>query len=287
MEASTNFCTHCGTPVGGEHFCTHCGAPLHHGSADSSSAPAEPNARRASGDAPEASATATAVREQPAPAPLAPSPQPPPAAGPAPQPSPPTRRGWLPIAISATVVLALAALVAVVLIATSGTPAAKPKNPQTQAVHLTNTLLASRQLYVATQQASYSALLPAGWQQVSTSASGLTAALTVQSPVDDGATITVGQVVHPQKALSGEGRAMLRAAGSQSGFHQDTSAATVLAGGRQAWAIAYDASGRNTATYLVSSCRNTYAVSATVPPGRVSVLRPRITIVAETLQGNC
>ncbi len=184
-------------------------------------------------------------------------------------------------------VLALAALVAVVLIVTSGKPAPKPTNPQTQAVHLTNALLASRQLFAATQQPSYSALLPAGWQQLSTSAPGLTAALTVKSPVDEGATITVGQFVKAPKTLSGEGRALLKAAGSQSGFHQDANTPTQLAGGRQAWVIAYDASGKSTATYLVSSCRNTYAVSATVSPARVSVLRARIAIVAGTLQGNC
>lgn len=288
MGASTKFCTRCGTPAGDERFCTNCGQSLQDAEVERSSVPADASAESASvGAAQTVSATPTAVREAPAAAHGVPPAHPRPASRPLPPGEPPSGRSWLPTAISATAVLSLAAVVAVVLIVTSGKLATKPKNPQTQAVHVTNALLASRQLFAATQQPSYSALLPAGWEQVPTSAPGLTAALTVQSPVDGGATITVGQFVKPPRTLSGGGRALLKVAGSQSGFHQDASSATQLAGGRQAWVIAYDASGKSTATYLVDSCRNTYAVSATVPPDRVSVLRPRIAIVAGTLQGNC
>ncbi len=285
MEASTKFCTHCGTPAIGERFCTHCGQPLHDEPTEGSSETSETSAGAPSGTAAEAtSAATTAVREVPAPAqPPPPSPR---AADSALEPAS-RRPSWLPIAISATVVFVLAAAVAVVLIAAGGKPSAKPKDPHTQATRLTNTLLASRQLYAATQQSSYSALLPAGWQQVSIALPGLTAALTVQSPINAGATITVGQVIKPAKTLSGTAGAVLKAAGSQPGFRQDVSSATTLAGGRHAWVLAYDATGKSAATYLVSSCGNTYAVSATVPPGHVSVLRPRIAIVAGTLQGNC
>ena len=220
-----------------------------------------------------------------------PPPAPAPPAGPPPAAPPPPARsgrpGWLPIALSAAIVLVLAAIVAIILVSTSGKPAAHAQNAKTQSTHLTNTLLASRQLYASTQQPSYSALLPAGWEQVATTLPGLSAATTVQSPVDDGATITVGQVTKPAHTLGRTAGGMLHAARSQTGFHQDASAAAGLVGGRAAWVFAYDANGKSTATYLVSSCHQQFAVSATVPPARVSVLRSRIAIVAGTLQGNC
>jgi hypothetical protein len=275
MGASSKFCTRCGAPAEGERFCTRCGQPF-------ASEPAPGHAGGARAETEAGPATATAVRE--AAAPPAPPPAPAEAAPPPPAPGGP-RRSWLPVAISASVVVILAVVVAVILIATSGKPSKTRASAQT--VRLTNTLLASRQLYAATQQPSYSVLLPAGWTQLTTSASGLTGAVTVQSPVDAGATVTVGQLVRPARTLGAQADALLKAAHSQGGFRQDTSTAIGLVGGRHAWAFAYEANGKSTATYLISSCRHTYAVSATVQPGRVSVLRPRIAIVAGTLQGNC
>jgi hypothetical protein len=148
-------------------------------------------------------------------------------------------------------------------------------------------LLASRQLYVPTQQPSYSALLPAGWQQASGASSLLAAATTVKSPVDDGATITVGQIAKPAKTLRAESLRVQKAASSASGFHRDSSAQTTLVGHRSAWALSYHAGGESTAYYLIPACRAMYAVAATVPASRGSLLRTRILIVAGTLQGNC
>jgi hypothetical protein len=188
------------------------------------------------------------------------------------------------VSLSVAAVLLLGAAVAVILLSTGGKPATRAKS---ESLQLTDTLLASRQLYASTQQPSYSALLPAGWKQVASTPAGLSAATTVQSPVDGGARITVGQIERPARSLSGEARAMLSTARSRPGFQAGTNAAATLAGGRRGWVLGYGAGGQSTATYLVSSCGNTYAVSASVPPARVAVLRARIAIVAGTLQGNC
>jgi hypothetical protein len=185
------------------------------------------------------------------------------------------------------VILMLVAVVVLVLVTTGGKPTAQAHSSAARQVQVTNTLLASRQLYASTQQPSYSALLPAGWQQIPGKAGVLIAATTVRSPVDAGATITVGQVARPAKTLRAEASRLLKAASLTPGFHRDLSSASTLAGGRAAWVLAYETGGQSNAYYLVSSCRNTYAISATVPPARVSLLRTRIAIVAGTLQGNC
>jgi hypothetical protein len=317
---SAKFCTDCGAPTRGEKFCTGCGRQL---IGDPEGAE---HAVGSGSNGPAAAAAATVVRPQSETAQAAAA-SPPPhqgvpsaagapaggpsagaarpttgatgpsagATGPSAGPTAPAARAaapsskptWLPAGISAVAVLVLAAAVAIVLITTGGRPTARAKGHGAEAVQLTNTLLASRQLYASTQQPSYSALLPAGWEQVPTPPTGLTAAVTVQSPVDGAARITVGQVTKPAKTLSAEASNRLHAASSAAGFHQDASAATKLAGGRPAWVAAYDAAGQSTAFYLVQSCSNTYAISATVPPSRVSLLRARIAIVAGTLQGTC
>ncbi len=197
------------------------------------------------------------------------------------------REQWLPIGLSIGVVVLLCAAAAAVLIAAGGKPGARAKSGRSGAAQVTNALLASRQLYVSTQQSTYSALLPAGWEQVSAKSSSLTGAITVQSPVDNGASITVGQLIKPPSALSAAAATLIKAASKQPGFRQDSTGLATLGGGRSGWEIGYEANGKSNAYYLLRSCNSTYAVSASAPPDRVSLLRNRIAIVAGTLQGNC
>jgi hypothetical protein len=192
----------------------------------------------------------------------------------------------LPYAICAAVIIGLLAAAAVVLIAVGGKPS-HARNLQAQRTRLTDVMLATRQLYVPTQQHSFSTLLPAGWEQVNTTNSALGSQITVRSPVDTGAVITVGQLKAPARTLAADGAGLLKSASRLPGFQRDVSTALKLAGGRDAWELAYQAGGRANAYYLVRSCGDTYVVSAAVPPVRVSLLRQRIAIVAQTLQGSC
>jgi hypothetical protein len=209
--------------------------------------------------------------------------------------SPPTPAGagsrfpWTAVGLSALAVVVVAGIVAAVLIAAGGSPSSSSQtsNVAAQKVQLTNALLASRDLYTTSQQASYSALLPAGWQPIATTNPLLSDAATVQSPLDTGTTMTVARLAKPAKTLSGNAAQVLRALSGASGFANQLSEATTLAGGRGAWAIGYSAGGSSVAYYLVQSCKNTYAVSATVPSSRASIIRPRLQVVAGTLQGNC
>jgi hypothetical protein len=304
--SSSKFCTGCGTVAGNERFCTSCGATLdpdaeqaapaspehqqveaREGVGHANVAPGGASSNGSSGSGP---ASATAVREEQlgsAAETLVPLPAAAHAGPPAMAPSEKRRIPWLPIGLSSAAIVGLCAAAAVVLILTGGEPVARAHNPQAEAVQLTDSLLANRQLYVATQQASYSALLPAGWQQVATRASGLTGAVTVQSPVNQGATITVGQLSQPGKTLASAGAKVLKAASARPAFKEQSSAAVTLAGGRHGWAVAYQANGASDAYYLVQSCNTTYAIAATVPPASVALLRTRIMVVAETLQGGC
>jgi hypothetical protein len=288
MEAS-RFCTRCGgQAVHDERFCIHCGQDMlvdrqgvevHDGQAAATSGGA--GARAAV--LPERE---TAFSTQAA-GPVAPPSAPPPRRarrGPA---TPPGRPRWLAVAVSGVMILIVVIAAAVVLITTSGKPSPRVRSLTTQRVQLTNALLASRQLYASTQQSSYSALLPAGWQEVATRPPGLTAATTVESPVDGRATITVGQVARPAKTLRAQADNLLRSDALSAGLHRDVNGSTTLAGGRPAWVFAYDAGGESSAYYLVRSCGRTYAVSATGPAARAGLLRARIAIVAGTLQGNC
>jgi hypothetical protein len=295
---TSRFCTYCGTPGQDEKFCTGCGQPLPAGNDESAAAATtEPAASSTAASAMSSAGAATAVRasseavlghrlESPG---LPPRPSPSgryayAGAPPAPLGS---RIPWLAIIASSLMIIVVAAVAAVVLITAGGKPAVRVNRLAAQKVQLTNTLLASRQLYAAAQQPSYSALLPAGWHQVATKNASLTAGIAVQSPVDGGATITVGQITKPATSLRAQAALVIHAASSQPSFAQQASSATTLAGGRRAWVIAYNAAGQSTAVYLMRSCANTYAVAATVPPSRVSLLRTRIEIVASTLQGNC
>ena len=208
------FCSSCGAASDGERFCTHCGHQLIHDQTEPAGSTPQDTAAEPE---PEPAATATAVREPdppvqpprsaptaaPGPAPQGPPPQMPPSGSQvaAPRSGPP----WLAFALSAGIIVVVAAVVAIVLLATSGSPGAKPKKGDTVAVQLTNTLLASRQLYAATPQPTYATLLPAGWTQVSSSDPNLAAAITVKSPVDQGATITVGQIAKPPKTFARRG----------------------------------------------------------------------------------
>lgn len=290
MEAS-RFCTHCGgQAVDDERFCTHCGHDMRAGS---HSVEIHNGAVAATSGGTRAPAAVLPERE------TASSTQAVGRAGSSMTVAPPLpdarrasatrggRRPWLAIAVSGLIILIVVAAATVVLITASGKPSPRVRSLTTQRVQLTNALLASRQLYASTQQASYSALLPAGWQQVATRVPSLAAATTVQSPVDGRATITVGQIAKPATTLRAEAKNLLRSHASTAGFHSDVNASTTLAGGRPAWVFAYDAGGLSAAYYLVRSCGSTYAVSAAVPPARASVLRTRIAIVAGTLQGNC
>jgi hypothetical protein len=290
MPAS-RFCTQCGEQtVQDDCFCTHCGRDmaLESESAHVGDEQTEASSRQSGAPAavlPERQ-TAISINAPSAPAPAMDAA--PPHGGERQLPAGTTsRRPWLAAAVSGLIIVVVGVLAATVLITTGGNASPRAKSLTTQRVQLTDALLASRELYASTQQPSYSALLPAGWQRVATKLVSLTAATTVQSPVDDGATITVGQIVKPAKTLRAEARQLLKSAAVGASFHLDANAATTLAGGRSAWVFAYDASGLSTAYYLVKSCSSTYAVSTTVPPARTSLLRTRVAIVAGTLQGNC
>jgi hypothetical protein len=193
----------------------------------------------------------------------------------------------LPIALSVGAVIVLAAVTAVALLLAGGKPAARPGSASARGNDLTNVLLAQRQLYVSTQQPTYAALLPAGWQPTAVKTAGVSSAFAVQSPIDSTATITVGQVSNPGGRLSADGHRFARQAAADSSFRQAAAGATTLPGGRQAWQLAYTASGMSNAVYLVRSCGKEFAITATVPPSRVSLVRDRVSLVAGTLQGTC
>lgn len=307
----TKFCTSCGAPGTTGDFCAACGHALEsRAAASGGEAPAagagEPAAASSASSAQEhVSASATAV----APASraygnghAAPSVGAGPREAAAAQRSSPgpadghlngggsrnqDKSPWLPIGLSVGIVVLLCAAAAVVLVVAGGKPGARAKSGRTGVEQVTNAFLASRQLYVSTQQANYSALLPAGWQQISAKSQSLTGAITVRSPVDNGARITVGQLVNAPTALSAEAATLMKSASKQPGFRQDSAGQATLGGGRSGWELGYEANGQSNAYYLLRSCNNTYAVSASAPPDRVSLLRSRIAIVAGTLQGNC
>jgi hypothetical protein len=271
------FCIHCGAPTTEANFCSSCGRAF----SNSDATPEMPERRGRNGTpaaAVETGGVATAVRAEPQvripdSIPLADS-------------SATTGKPWLPYAICGAVIIGLLAAAAVVLIAVGGKPG-HAGNVQAQRNRLTDVMLATRQLYVPTQQQSFSTLLPAGWEQVNQTNSALGAQVTVRSPVDSGAVITVGQVKRPAPTLAAEGARLLRSLSQLPAFQRDASTALKLAGGRDAWELAYQAGGQANAYYLLRSCGSTYAVRATVLPVRVSLLRQRIAIVAQTLQGNC
>jgi hypothetical protein len=295
----SRFCAQCGRPTeGSERYCTSCGAALV-AAAEPAQAGA-PLAADAGEGAASSAAAATAVRtdEQGA-ANFAPAADPvPPGVGqsspggpgdpPRPGPAASTSRPpWLAIALSALIVVVVGAIASAVLISAGGTPPSHAARPAVQTVRVTDTILASRGLYAATQQPAYSALLPAGWQPISATLPEASAVTTVRSPVDAGAAISVGQIAQPAKTLRQQAQRILALVASTPGFAQQQSAAVTLAGGRPSWEIAYTAGTLSYAYYIVRSCGRSYAISAAVSLSRVSVLRPRVQIVAATLQGNC
>ncbi len=279
---SDRFCTRCGAAATEAKFCTACGAVLER--PDLEDPVGEAGGAREPLSTGEAGGIATAVRSSAEPA----------ASEAAPTLAPDARigdggtdkRSWLPYAVCASVIVAALAVAAVALVVLGGKPS-HARNLKPESTRLTDVLLATRQLYVPTQQASFSTLLPAGWHQISESNPALGSRVAVRSPVDNGATITVGQVKRPARSLTAEGRALLRTATKLPGFHEDAATAVKLAGGREAWELAYQARGMANAYYLVQSCGQMYAVGANVPRVRVALLRQRIATVAATLQGSC
>lgn len=312
---SSRFCTHCGTPASDGKFCTNCGQPLNNeepledqpaqAGSDAAAAAAHNGgaAQVVVGAAAGAAATAQAVpatlsaapAAQPPGAPdSAPATPPPPAPPQTPQAAAPAPSGgsgvpWPALALSALAVVILAGIVAVVLIAAGGSPSSTPSASKvaSQKVQLTTAMLASRSLYTTSQHASYSALLPAGWQPVTASSTALTDAATVQNPVDTATTITVGRVAKPSKTLAADARALFAALSAGASVSSQQSQATTLAGGRAAWVFGYSTGASSVAYYLLQSCKNTYAVGASTPTSHASVIRLRLQIAANTLQGNC
>ena len=290
---TTPFCTSCGAPSDSGRFCTHCGGPLTAEAPVSSepvaetaptsesetSAAASPAATATATTAPAADVQAASVQRPPTPhsssATLA-----------APARSPRTRPAWVALAVSGVLVLGVLVVAVIVLITTGGKPAARASHLSSQQTQLTQTLLAGRELYAATQQPSYSALLPAGWSPVTITNPTLSHAVSVRSPLTGGATITVGQIISPAKKLSAEGKQITQSATAGAASASNSSAIT-LAGGRPAWTVSYNTANTSVAHYLVSSCSNTYAVVATVPKAQVALLRNRVATVASTLQGVC
>lgn len=279
--STTRFCTTCGAPAGAARFCTGCGtAPDPDAFADTDpmavpDGPTEFEPQQA------AVGTATATRTQPLAAPPLET------VSRAVRASATTRWPWKAIGASSVVVVLVIAAAVVVLIGAGGKAAAPPRQLGAQRAQLTDGLLASRQLYASTQQRSYSALLPAGWHQVPTADQNLTGAVTVQSPIDDGATLAVGEIAKPARTLKAEASALRKSVAARARVTQVTSASYQLPGSRSAWTVAFTAGGRSVAYYLVSSCSNMFAVSASVPSTRVALLRSRVQVVAGTLQGDC
>lgn len=216
---------------------------------------------------------------------------PPSSVPPLPPPEPaqvPGRKGlpWLAIGLSSGVVLILVAAVAVVLLLTGGKPA-RTRSLRAQSTQLTNVLLATHGLYAATRKPSYAALLPAGWQVSASTAMGLSDGLIARSPVDTGATLLIGRIAKPAKTMADQAKVLLKSASSLRGFHEESSGAIRLAGGRSAWLVAFTAKGQSNADYLLRSCNRTFEVAAQLPTSRASLLAARVLVIANTLQGNC
>jgi hypothetical protein len=280
MSTTTRFCTNCGAHASDERFCTGCGAALDHDAFAGTSPTSAPDNAVEVGPEHSSASGATAVGTRQA------AGTPPDAAS---RPVRPTvsRSPLKAITASAVFVVVAIAVAVIVLISTGDKPAAQARKLGVQRAQLTDELLASRQLYASTQQRSYSALLPAGWRQIAASDPNLTGAVTVRSPVDAGATITVGQVAKPTKSLRAEAAALRKSARGQNGVTRLASASYRLPGNRLGWTVAYSSGGRSVAYYLVSSCSRMFAVSASVPSSRVALVRARVQIVAGTLQGDC
>ena len=148
---SSKFCTRCGASVGSGRFCTSCGAATAGAKSLAEDAHSQPDANgHTNGEAASESAgVATAVRVE------APRAAPPAQGQPPSQPAPPPRRSRRVLQCAAVVVAALLAIGAVVLLAVGGEPANHARNVQAQSTRLTDALLATRQLYVPTQQSSF------------------------------------------------------------------------------------------------------------------------------------
>jgi hypothetical protein len=306
MMATDSFCTHCGAPLGEGRFCTSCGA----GRGDAAVLTDDPGSTQeagitgaapevaSSGPGPSASTTSRARGDRggqssrPSRRSLGASghagPEPPPPSSPhAGQPDGRARVPWLAFGLSAGVVLILVVVTAVILLVTAGKPSPRAKDLKTQTGQLTSVLLARRALYVAVQRGSYSTLLPAGWAVVRATLPGLADEVAVRSPLNDGATITVGRIAKPSPTISADAAKVLKGASSAAGFKKQSSTSTKLAGGRAAWVVNFSVAGQAQAAYVIPSCHNRFEVAARATLSQASVIRASLLVLANTIQGSC
>jgi hypothetical protein len=289
MSTST-FCTGCGAQLPGGRFCPSCGADTRgrQGTSDGElkATPARAGAQRSSADTAVKSRTADEPTRQRVTGGAARVQRQSQSAG------QPDRIGrstipWLAVAACVGVIVVIIGAGAAILMAVGGKPATHSARGRVGSGELTKVLLSSRVLYTPMQQGSYSALLPAGWTRGAGADANFTQAVAATSPVDRGAQITVGALQRPARTLEREAQKLVAAASSRPSFGRQASGHTTLPGGRQAWAVAYTATGRSSAYYIIRSCGRMYGVGATLPAASVALLRSRVMLVAATLEGNC
>jgi hypothetical protein len=197
------------------------------------------------------------------------------------------RPPWVPIALSAGTVLALFAIVVVVLISVGSNSKSTSKSGS-KSVTLPAALIAARADFLRVGGVPYFAMLPAGWSAIAVRPlPGIVSALTVKSPIDEGAVITVGQVQHPPATLAAEGSTLIKADASKPGFRQGSVGTTKLRDGTPTWIGSYDLGGLTTLDYVVRSCNSMLVVSANVAPAQVTLLGDKLDTVASAIHQGC
>jgi hypothetical protein len=241
------------------------------------------------GPASEPVPTPSPAASEPVSTPGAPATDPDPAPGgpTGPMPAASQRPRWLPIALSVGTVLVLFAIVAAVLIAV-GNDNKSTSKAGTRAVTLPASLIASRADFLRAAGVPYFAMLPAGWSAISVRPlPGVASALTVKSPIDEGAVVTVGEVQHPPATLASEGAALIKADAAKPGFRQGSVASTKLRDGTPAWVGSYNLGNLTTVDYVVRSCNSMFVVAANLAPAQVSLLGDKIETVASVVHKGC
>jgi len=273
----TRYCTTCGKSNDKGRFCSDCGAPLPEPVAAMSGAAAG-RTRSERGRA----ATAPPPPEY---APLKTPPEPDPGPGPVRAGEQPPPRSWRPLAIASGAVFLTATLVAVLLLALTGSSSdsvapAAPKVTAKQAA------LATQNLYAATSRGQYYALLPAGWVKATLpTRPALQDAIAVKSAQDESQTIIVGELAGASGGVSAVAKRYEREL--TGGATPTYSSVVGFPGARTAWRINWTAGASAKGAYFISSCQRRYLVLGSASAAAYAALKNRLAIVAAGLQAQC
>lgn len=193
---------------------------------------------------------------------------------------------WLPVATVGAIVVALAAAVAVVLLLAGGDPEVERASAQPRGVTPENVAQSTRGLYVPSQRARYTVLLPAGWTAgQAREGVELEGGLTAISAQDRGTSITVGQLTRPGRTLRADAQAFQR--GLKDAGQSAVLKPVTLPGRRPAWRMTWTDGDVAGVGYVLESCDRRYLVAGRTPVAGIEDQRPRFGLVASTLQALC